>query len=153
MIIVEQLTKTFGNFTAVDALDLRVARGECFRLLGSNGAEKSTFIGMIYGAIRRDSATLRVFGSDPEESARETKRRPGVVTQDNALDESLTVRENVLLYAAFVGVPRAEREPRVCEVIGYMNLEHKADTKIIALSGGMKRRQVFVRALLNNPSS
>lgn len=75
----------------------------------------------------------------------------GVVTQDNALDESLTVYENMILYAAFIGIPSAERNKRVMDLLSYMNLDHKKDTKILTLSGGMKRRLVFVRALIGNP--
>lgn len=151
MIEAHDLRKTFGTFTAVNGINLSVKKGECFGLLGPNGAGKSTFIGMTYGTVLRTSGSLKVFGLDPETHGREIKKRLGVVTQDNALDESLTVFENMMIYAAFVGMPSRERKHRVMELLSYMNLEHKADTKIIALSGGMKRRLVFVRALLGNP--
>lgn len=151
MIEANNLVKKFGDFSAVNGIDIKVNRGECFGLLGPNGAGKSTFISMTYGTVLRTSGDLKVFGHDPEINGREIKKRLGVVTQDNALDESLSVFENMMIYAAFVGVPRFERKKRVMELLSYMNLEHKIDTKIMALSGGMKRRLVFVRALLGRP--
>lgn len=151
MIKANGLIKKFGDFTAVDGINLEIRQGECFGLLGPNGAGKSTFISMTYGTVRRTSGTLSVFGLDPESNGREIKKRLGVVTQDNALDESLTVFENMMIYCAFIGIPSAERNKRVMDLLGYMNLDHKRDTRIITLSGGMKRRLVFVRALLGKP--
>lgn len=151
MIIAKSLVKTFGGFTAVNGIDLHVKPGECFGLLGPNGAGKSTFISMTYGTVQRTGGELTVFGHDPRTNSREIKKRLGVVTQDNALDESLSVMENMMIYCAFIGIPRHERQKRVMDLLEYMNLTHKKDTKIIALSGGMKRRLVFVRALLGRP--
>lgn len=151
MINATGLVKKFGDFTAVDGIDLEIKRGECFGLLGPNGAGKSTFISMTYGTVQRTSGTLRVFGLDPMNQSREIKKRLGVVTQENALDESLTVMENMLIYGSFVGVPRVERLKRVNELLEYMSLAHKKDALIKTLSGGMKRRLVFVRALLGKP--
>lgn len=151
MIEARSLKKTFGSFTAVDGVDLSIRPGECFGLLGPNGAGKSTFIGMTYGSIKRTCGELKVFGHDPETNARDIKKRLGVVTQDNALDESLTVLENMMIYSAFIGVPSHERLKRVTDLLEYMNLAHKKDDLILTLSGGMKRRLVFVRALLGKP--
>lgn len=151
MISAKSLVKSFGTFHAVDNVDLNIKKGECFGLLGPNGAGKSTFIGMTYGSVQRTSGDLTVFGFDPKNQGREIKKRLGVVTQDNALDESLSVLENMLLYCAFIGVPSGERLKRVDELLDYMNLSHKKHAKIQALSGGMKRRLVFVRALLGKP--
>ena len=151
MIKAHQVVKNFGSFCAVNGLDLSVEKGECFGLLGPNGAGKSTFISMTYGTIQRSSGELSVFGYDPATNSRAIKKRMGVVTQDNALDESLTVIENMMIYASFIGLPRDQKKKRVMDLLSYMNLDHKRDTKIIALSGGMKRRLVFVRALLGNP--
>ncbi len=143
--------KSFGQLQAVNGVSFHVREGQCFGLLGPNGAGKSTLINMIYGTTLRGSGELTVFGLDPSHEARSIKRRIGVVTQDNALDESLTVRENMEIYAAFASVPRDQRAPRVQELLHYMNLGHKQNEPIASLSGGMKRRLVFVRALLNNP--
>lgn len=151
MITAKSLVKTFGEFKAVDGIDIQVKKGECFGLLGPNGAGKSTFIGMTYGTIQRSAGDLSIFGCDPKTQSREIKKRLGVVTQENALDESLTVMENMLIYSAFIGLPKAERLTRVNELLEYMNLSHKKDALIQALSGGMKRRLVFVRALLGKP--
>ena len=145
------LSKSFGDFKAVDNLELDVRKGECFGLLGPNGAGKSTFIGMTYGTVLRSSGELSVFGFDPSKNSRDIKKRLGVVTQDNALDESLTVFENMAIYCAFIGVPSRERSKRIESMLEYMNLAHKRDALIQTLSGGMKRRLVFVRALLGNP--
>lgn len=151
MIRAKNVVKSFGDFKAVDNLDLEVRKGECFGLLGPNGAGKSTFIGMTYGNVQRTSGDLTVFGFDPKSQSRDIKKRLGVVTQDNALDESLTVFENMMIYCAFIGIPSSERKKRVMDLLAYMNLDHKKDVKIITLSGGMKRRLVFVRALLGRP--
>lgn len=151
MILAKSLEKSFGDFKAVNGLDLHVRKGECFGLLGPNGAGKSTFINMIYGTVQRTAGDLKVFDYDPKTHNRHIKKRLGVVTQDNALDESLTVLENMMLYCAFVGIPRSERKKRVNDLLEYMNLSHKKDARIQMLSGGMKRRLVFVRALLGKP--
>lgn len=143
--------KSFGSFNAVDGIDLEINKGECFGLLGPNGAGKTTFINMAYGTTTRTSGSLSIFGYDPNRQSRDIKKRIGVVTQENALDESLTVLENMLIYCAFIELPRTERKKRVEELLEYMNLAHKRDTKIQTLSGGMKRRLVFVRALLGKP--
>lgn len=151
MIVAKGLIKSFGNFTAVQALDLCVRKGECFGLLGPNGAGKSTFIGMTYGTVQRTAGALSVFGHDPKTHARAIKKRLGVVTQENALDESLTVVENMQLYASFVGLPAKATLARIEELLDYMNLAHKRNDSIQSLSGGMKRRLVFVRAMLGDP--
>lgn len=151
----KSLVKIFGKgeaaFRALDDVSFQVRAGECFGLLGPNGAGKSTFIGMTYGSVTRTSGQVTVFGLDPQTQSRAIKKRLGVVTQENALDESLTVLENMTLYSAFMGVPRDERKRRIEELLEYMNIAHKRDALIQTLSGGMKRRLVFVRALLGQP--
>lgn len=151
MIFAKSLIKSFGEFNAVNNIDIEVKSNECFGLLGPNGAGKSTFIGMTYGSVLKTSGELTVFGFDPTKQSREIKKRLGVVTQENALDESLTVFENMMIYSAFVGVPKDQRKKQIDELLEYMNLSHKKDAQIQSLSGGMKRRLVFVRALLGKP--
>jgi lipooligosaccharide transport system ATP-binding protein len=143
------VTKRFGNFVALNDLSLRVHSGQCVGLLGPNGAGKSTFIGCLYGSVDRSGGDLRVFGFDPARNARPIKERIGVVPQENALDEELTVLENMRLYARFQGV----KDPllRIKELLAHMSLDHKSDAQIRSLSGGMKRRLTFVRALLSDP--
>lgn len=146
-----QVKKRFGAFEALAGLDLEIRPGECVGLLGPNGAGKSTFIGAVYGVIERSGGALEVFGMDPRTKAREIKKRIGVVPQENALDEGLTVFENMRVYAAFVGLPAEKRDARIRELLEYMSLQHKESAPIRFLSGGMKRRLTFVRALLNEP--
>ncbi len=155
MVEAKNLVKIFGKgasvFRALDDVNFQVRVGECFGLLGPNGAGKSTFIGMTYGSVKKTSGQVTVFGLDPQSESRSIKKRLGVVTQENALDESLTVLENMMLYSAFMGVPRDQRRRRIEDLLEYMNIAHKRDALIQTLSGGMKRRLVFVRALLGQP--
>jgi lipooligosaccharide transport system ATP-binding protein len=145
------VAKRFGDVVALQGCDLEVLQGECLGLLGPNGAGKSTFIGCLYGVVKRTGGELSVFGLDPANNARAIKARIGIVPQENALDEALTVFENMQLYARFVGVPRRTATERVAELLRHMALEHKRDATIRSLSGGMKRRLAFVRALLVDP--
>jgi lipooligosaccharide transport system ATP-binding protein len=145
------VAKRFGDVVALQACDLEVLEGECLGLLGPNGAGKSTFIGCLYGVVKRTGGELSVFGLDPANNARAIKARIGIVPQENALDEALTVFENMQLYARFVGVPRRTAAERIDELLRHMALERKRDATIRSLSGGMKRRLAFVRALLVDP--
>jgi lipooligosaccharide transport system ATP-binding protein len=145
------VAKNFGDFAALQSLDLEVTAGECVGLIGPNGAGKSTFIGCLYGVVLRTAGDLSVFGLDPARDSRAIKQRLGVVPQENALDEELTVVENLQLYARFVGLARERAAPRIAGLLAHMSLDHKRDAMIKTLSGGMKRRLAFVRALLADP--
>ncbi|MBV8813830.1 MAG: ABC transporter ATP-binding protein [Verrucomicrobia bacterium] len=145
------LMKSFGSLDALRGCDLEVTAGECVGLLGPNGAGKSTFIGCLYGTVAPTGGELRVFGLDPKREPRAVKARIGIVPQENALDEELTVLENMRLYARFVGLPRGMATERIEQLLAHMALDHKRDAPIRSLSGGMKRRLAFVRALLVNP--
>ncbi len=151
IILARGVTKRFGDFEALAGLDLAVGKGECVGLLGPNGAGKSTFIGCLYGVVARNGGELEIFGLDPVTRARDIKRRIGVVPQENALDDGLTVLENMRIYARFGGIPKKEANPRISRLLAYMSLESKLDATIKTLSGGMKRRLTFVRALLADP--
>jgi len=120
------VTKSFGDSAALAGFDLKVKRGKCVGLLGPNGAGKSTFIGCLYGAVLRNSGELRVLGYDPAHEPRRIKQRLGVVPQENALDEGLTVLENMQLYARFGGLRRTAILPRVDELLKEMALDHQA---------------------------
>ncbi len=152
-IIVEcaQVHKHFGDFTAIDGVSFSINKGGCFGLLGPNGAGKSTIISMIYGVASRSDGQMSVFGMDPLLDAREIKKRLGVVTQENYLDASMSVRENMLMFARFKGLPKKNRGKQVDELLEFMALKHKSNEPIQSLSGGMQRRLVFVRALLGSP--
>ncbi|WP_009958868.1 ABC transporter ATP-binding protein [Verrucomicrobium spinosum] len=151
VIVARAVAKKFGDFAALQGLDLEVRRGECVGLLGPNGAGKSTFIGCLYGAVLRTGGDLTVFGHDPAQNPRKIKERLGVVPQENALDEGLTVMENMRLYARFEGVDKKTALLRIDELLTHMSLDHKKQAPIKTLSGGMKRRLAFVRALLSDP--
>jgi lipooligosaccharide transport system ATP-binding protein len=143
--------KNFAAFHALKGVSLSVTQGECFGLLGPNGAGKSTLISMIYGALSRSSGEILVFSMDPEKQGRDVRSQLGVVTQENNLDSSMTVIENMRMFSRYVGVPADQREKRIAELLDFMVLSHKSDAVIESLSGGMKRRLMFVRALLHNP--
>ena len=151
VVAAEDLRKNFGSVQAVRGASFTIARGECFGLLGPNGAGKSTVIRILYGATSRSEGSLTVFGFDPAREAREIKKRLGVVTQENALDEDMGVRANMMMYARCVGLPKADRGKRVDELLRAMSLDRRANARIRDLSGGMQRRLVFVRALLRQP--
>ena len=148
LINAQEIKKSFGSFHALQGVNLRVDAGECVGLLGPNGAGKSTFINVLYGASLRSSGKLSVFGLDPATQSHEIKRRLGVVPQENALDDALSVIENMRLFARFVNLPREKADPRIEDLLTYMSLDHKKNDPIRTLSGGMKRRLAFVRALL-----
>ncbi|MEZ4741676.1 MAG: ABC transporter ATP-binding protein [Bdellovibrionota bacterium] len=147
----ELLVKKFGNFTAVDNVSFDIKKGECVGLLGPNGAGKSTVISMLYGAMSRGGGDLTIFGYDPANKSREIKKRTGIVTQENALDAGMNVFDNMLIFAKFFGVNSKDRKQRVEKLLDFMSLRHKANAMIRNLSGGMQRRLVFVRALINDP--
>lgn len=151
VLICQQVKKKFKKFYAVKDVSFEAKKGECFGLLGPNGAGKSTLISMIYGAMGRTSGAILVNGMDPETKGRQVRAITGVVTQENNLDNSMTVLENMQMYARYVGVPSLEREDRIQELLEFMLLSHKQKSIIESLSGGMKRRLVFVRALLSQP--
>src|ERR1700722_3823170 len=117
----DKVSKRFGDFVALKELRLAVHSGQCVGLLGPNGAGKSTFIGCLYASVDRSGGNLRVFGLDPAREARRIKERIGVVPQENALDEELSVLENMRLYARFQSVKNPLR--RIKELLEHMSLE------------------------------
>jgi lipooligosaccharide transport system ATP-binding protein len=145
------LTKVYGPLRAVDAIDFTVARGETFGLLGPNGAGKSTTMRMIACRSPLSAGSLTVEGLDVRTDARRIRSLIGVVPQDNNLDPDLNVRQNLLVTARYFRLPRPEAEERSRELLSLIGLEERADSRIDALSGGMKRRLMIVRALLHRP--
>ena len=145
------LTKRFGELTAVDGIDFAVSRGEAFGFLGPNGAGKTSAMRMI-GCVSPPSAgELRVLGMDPAANGPAIRARLGVVPQRDTLDEELTVRENLLVYGRYFGLPRATVHERATELVEFAQLADRADSKVEPLSGGMKRRLTIARALINEP--
>ena len=147
-----QVVKSYGDLTAVDGISFNVGYGEAFGLLGPNGAGKSTLMRMIYCRSPLTSGTLRVVGHDVRDEARTIRGRVGIVPQENNLDPDITVRENLLVYARYFRIASREAEERADRLIGFVELEEKRDVRIDALSGGMKRRLMIARALINDPT-
>ncbi|MDE0369109.1 MAG: ABC transporter ATP-binding protein [bacterium] len=145
------LTKRFGDFTAVDAIGFSVASGEVFGFLGPNGAGKSSTMRMIGAVSPVTSGRLRVFGLDPATDGRRIRSRLGVVPQDDSLDMELSVEENLYIYGRYYDLPRREIRARIEELIDFAQLgEHRA-SRVDPLSGGMKRRLTIARGLINRP--
>jgi lipooligosaccharide transport system ATP-binding protein len=146
-----ELTKTYGDLRAVDAISFAVAPGESFGLLGPNGAGKSTTMRMIGGTTLRTSGTLTVNGLDPEVRGPEVRANLGVVPQQDNLDVELRARDNLIMYGRYFGLPYSYLRPRADELLEFAQLTEKANEKVDNLSGGMKRRLTIARALVNEP--
>jgi len=146
------LTKRFGDFTAVDGIDFEVPPGESFGLLGPNGAGKSTTMRMIGAVSARTAGNLRVLGRDPDTHGPEIRSLLGVVPQEDNLDTELRVRDNLLVYGRYFGIPRSVVRQRADELLTFAQLDDKRNAKVDDLSGGMKRRLTIARALINEPS-
>ena len=147
----ENLTKKYGDFTAVNAISFEVPRGESFGLLGPNGAGKSTAMKMIAAVSTRSSGNLEVLGMDPNNDGPAIRSQLGVVPQEDNLDQELRVRENLIAYGRFFGMPRAESATRADELLEFAQLTDRAKSKVEPLSGGMKRRLTIARSLMNDP--
>jgi len=145
------LVKRFGEFTAVDAIDLDVAAGEAFGFLGPNGAGKSSTMRMIGCVSPVTEGTLRVLGRDPAADGPTIRARLGVVPQQDSLDNELTVRENVLIYGRYFGLSRRELRPKIDELLEFVQLRERGGDKVEPRSGGMKRRLTIARSLVNDP--
>ncbi len=148
---VESLRKSFGPLAAVDGISFQIAQGECFGLLGPNGAGKTTSIRMLYGYTPRDAGQLTVFGLDIDQHIREIKRRVGICQQEDSLDPDLSVRQNLVGYARYFSISRSEAERRADELLQFFALDNRASDNVRILSGGLKRRLMLARALVNNP--
>jgi lipooligosaccharide transport system ATP-binding protein len=145
------LKKSYSGFEAVKGVDFKVFGGECFGFLGPNGAGKTTTMKMIYGAVIPTGGELAVAGLDVYHHEREIKRRIGVVPQENNLDDELKVEENLLIYGRYYDLPSKLVLRRAEELLDFMQLSEKAEATVEQLSGGMKRRLLIARALLNDP--
>ncbi len=147
----ERLVKKYKDFAAVDGLDFEVAAGESFGLLGPNGAGKSTTMRMIGAVSTRSSGELAILGLDPDRFGPEIRSQLGVVPQQDNLDLELRVRDNLITYGRYFGIPRAALRKKADELLAFAQLEQRADAKVDDLSGGMKRRLTIARALINDP--
>jgi len=145
------LVKRFGELVAVDAIDFDLQRGEAFGFLGPNGAGKTSTMRMIGCVSPVTDGTLRVFGLDPARDGVKIRGRLGVVPQLDTLDMELTVRENLIIYGRYFGLPRRELGKRTDELLEFVELTERANDKVEPLSGGMKRRLTIARSLVNDP--
>ena len=145
------LRKSYGALEVVAGLDLVVEPGECFGLIGPNGAGKTTTLRLALGLTAPDGGTISMLGLPVPDKAREARMRVGVVPQMDNLDPDFTVRENLMAYGRYFGLKGAETAERLPALLEFAGLEHRADARIDALSGGMKRRLTLARALVNDP--
>jgi lipooligosaccharide transport system ATP-binding protein len=154
VIEVKHAYKSYGSLRAVDDLNFQVREGMCFSLLGPNGAGKTSMMKVLYGKAKPDNRNgmiLQVFGFDPRHQELQIKSVSGVVPQEDSLDQELNVQQNLNIYANFFNLSKASRQKRIDYLLDFMELSEKKKVKIKELSGGMKRRLVIARALLNQP--
>ncbi len=151
LVLARGLTKRFGTSTAVDAIDFEVAPGESFGFLGPNGAGKTTTMRMIGCVSPVTDGTLLVLGLDPATDGPRIRNRLGVVPQQDALDMELTVEENLLIYGRYFDLSYKEARSRARELLDFVQLTERAKDQVEPLSGGMKRRLVIARGLINQP--
>jgi lipooligosaccharide transport system ATP-binding protein len=148
---VDGLRKRYGDNEVVRGLSFTINRGDCFGLLGPNGAGKTTTLRCCLGLIDPDGGTITMVGQPVPKHGREARIRVGVVPQMDNLDPDFTVRENLLIYGGYFGLPRDVLEARIPELLEFAGLSSKRDVGIRTLSGGMKRRLTLARALVNDP--
>jgi len=151
LIEAQGLTKKFNDFTAVDHIDFKVCTGECVGFLGPNGAGKTTTMRMVYCFLPVTEGKLTVAGLDVSTQARAIKGMIGVSPQEDNLDPDFTVLKNLQVYARYFDMPKEKAKPRALELLKFFSLEEKKDASTEELSGGMKRRLIIARALINEP--
>ncbi len=145
------LTKRFGDFTAVDSISFSVRKGECFGFLGPNGAGKTTIMRMITNHLPVTEGTLSVLGMNVSTNARKVKSRIGIVPQENNLDMDLTVIDNLIIYSRYHGIGKREANIRSTQLLDFFQLAEHTQSPLMRLSGGMKRRLLIARGLINEP--
>ncbi len=145
------LRKTFGELVAVNGISFKVLPGECFGILGPNGAGKTTTIRMLYGFSPLREGKLHLFGLDVQRDLRKIKARIGVCQQQNSLDPDLTVQQNLEVFARYFDIPKKEAERKVEKLLSFIALDHRRNAMVNELSGGLMRRLVVARALINDP--
>jgi lipooligosaccharide transport system ATP-binding protein len=151
LIVVKNLVKQFGDFTAVNGINFSVKQGESFGLLGPNGAGKSSTMRIIGATSQRTSGEVLILGKDPEQAGPQIRAHLGVVPQQDNLDEELTCAENLYIYGRYFGIPKTSIKSKLDELLEFAQLLDKKNSKVKSLSGGMKRRLTIARALVSDP--
>lgn len=147
----KNLKKKFGEFSAVDEISFHMIKGECLGLLGPNGAGKTSTVRMLYGFSPMTQGSLTIFGLDMRNQWRAIKKRIGVCQQDNSLDPDLSVIQNLELFARYFDIPKKAARERARQLLEFIALDQRKDDTVTQLSGGMMRRLVLARALINDP--
>ena len=147
----KDLLKKYGDFVAVNRISFAVLPGECFGILGPNGAGKTTTVRMVYAFSPLTGGSLSVFGLDITKEWRRIKSRIGVCQQENSFDPDLTVLENLEVFARYFDIPKKEARDKALEMLNFFALDSRKDAQVTELSGGMMRRLVLARALINKP--
>ncbi len=148
---VDGLTKSFGQFKAVDGVSFEIRQGEIFGFLGPNGAGKTTTINMLTTLLSSSAGSATIDGLDIHKHATEVRRNVGVVPQEYTADEDLTGLQNILLCADLYGIPRSNSKPHAMELLKLVELQDAADRKVSTYSGGMRRRLELACGLINYP--
>lgn len=147
---IENLVKRYGNLVALDHLNLKIAEGEIFGLLGPNGSGKTTAINCMLSLLKYDKGTIRIFGEDMRPDNYKVKQQIGIVLQNVAVFDELTVYENIELPLVYLNIKPAERNRRVKEVLEKVNMLHRANHLPQQLSGGQQQRVAIARAVVTN---
>ncbi|MBI3592664.1 MAG: ATP-binding cassette domain-containing protein, partial [Nitrospirae bacterium] len=151
IITVENLTKKFGNITAVDGISFEVEKGTIFGFLGPNGAGKTTTINILCTLLSPTSGTSLIDSHDCMKESSEVRKEIGIVFQDNTLDKELTAYENLLFHSYLYSVPKTERKGRIDDALNFVGLYERRDEPVKRFSGGMKRRLEVARSIIHQP--
>ena len=150
-VVAKNLIKDYGEFRAVKGVDFNIKSGEAFGFLGPNGAGKTTVMSILYCMMPPTSGEVTVLGMDVTKKTSLIKAREGVMPQDDNLDPDLSALENLIVYARYFHIHPSVSKPKALEMLEFLDLTDWADTNITKLSGGMRRKLLLARALMNDP--
>ncbi len=151
IVTAKKLIKDYNGLRAVDSINFEINAGECFGFLGPNGAGKTTVMGIIHCYIPPTSGEVKVFNMDVTRNPSEIKSKTGVMPQDDNLDPDLSVFENLIVYARYFDIPKKKSSVKAMQLLEFAGIKEKAHVNIRSLSGGMKRKLLLARALINDP--
>ncbi len=151
IIQIENLSKKFDGFAALNNVSFNITRGDFFGLIGPNGAGKTTLLRILYSMVVPSSGNIRIKGLDLRKDYKKIKYILGIVPQDDNLDADLSVLDNLTIYSMYFGLSKKESLKRSEELLGFFDLSDRRNSKVMDLSGGLRRRLMIARALINNP--